>query len=54
MFPFFYLNNLKLVKLLRKKKKVTTKHTQSQQTDANLTILFQNLRCPYENKQQNK
>ena len=38
MFPFVDLNELKLVKLLCKKKKLTTKPTQSQQTDANVTI----------------
>ena len=38
MLPFFDLNNIKLVKLLCKKKKLTTKPTQNQQTDANVTI----------------
>ena len=38
MFPFFDLNDLKLVKLLCTKKKLTIKPTQSQQTDANVTI----------------
>ena len=38
MFPFFDLNDLKLVKLLCTKKKLTIKPTQSQQTDVNVTI----------------
>ena len=38
MFLFFDLNYLKLVKLLCEKKKLTTKPTRSQQTDANVTI----------------
>ena len=38
MFPFFYLNDSKLVKLLYANKKLTAKPTHSQQTDANVTI----------------
>ena len=38
MFLFFYLNDIKLVKLLRQKKKLTRKPTQSKQSDANVTI----------------
>ena len=35
--PFFYLNDIKLVNLCIKEK-LTTKPTQSQQTDANVTM----------------
>ena len=38
MLFFFDLNDLKLVKLLCEKKKLTVKPTRSQQTDANVTI----------------
>ena len=38
MFFFFDLNDLKLVKLLCEKKKLTVKPFRSQQTDANVTI----------------
>ena len=38
MFFFFDLSDLKLVKLLCKKDKLTAKPSQSQQTDANVTI----------------
>ena len=38
MFSFFDLNDLKLVKSLCTKKKLTIKPTQSQQTDVNVTI----------------
>ena len=38
MFPFFDLDYFKLAKLLCTKKKLTIKATQSQQTDANITI----------------
>ena len=54
MFFFFDLNDLKLVKLLCEKKKLTTKPTRSQQTDANVTI--NNKICNFlkKNKQQKK
>ena len=38
MFPFSDLNDIKLVKLLCKKKTIITKPTQSEQPDANVTI----------------
>ena len=54
MFFFFDLNDLKLVKLLCEKKKLTTKPTRSQQTDANVTI--KNKICNFlkKSKQQKK
>ena len=54
MFFFSDLNDLKLVKLLCEKKKLTTKPTRSQQTDANVTI--KNKICNFlkKNKQQKK
>ena len=54
MFFFFDLNDLKLVKLLCEKKKLTVKPTRSQQTDANVTI--KNKICNFlkKNKQQKK
>ena len=52
VFPFFDLNDLKLVKLLCTKKKLTIKPTQSQQTDANVTI--RNKMCNVCKKANNK
>ena len=52
MFPFFDSNDLKLVKLLCTKKKITIKPTQSHQTDANVTI--RNKMCNVCKKTNNK
>ena len=52
MLPFFDLNDLKLVKLSGTKKNLTIKPTQSQQTDANVTI--RNKMCNVCKKANNK
>ena len=52
MSPFLYLNDLKLVKLLCTKKKLTIRRTQSQQTDANVRI--RNKMCNVCQKANNK
>ena len=52
MFPFFDLNDLKLVKLLCTKKKLTIKPTQSQLTNTNVTI--RNKMCNVCKKANNK